>query len=151
MDVGTMGLDFFLKRGSGLRAPGVGMETLPPEAKLAHRPTHTAIPPEGLAATRPSEGPLFRVVGLLQKSDDSKVKLMEQMLAALQQKTAGKDMPMPSGEFVPRRGTATAIPEESGGGGSVITVKIVGDEEKVRQIVEEALSRQSLYPIGHTQ
>jgi hypothetical protein len=87
---------------------------------------------------------------LLQKSDYSKVKLMEQMLAALQQKTAGKDMPMPSGEFVPRRGPATAIAEE-GGGGSVITVKIVGDEEKVRQIVEEALSRQSLYPIGHTQ
>lgn len=153
----------FTRGATGAKA---GIE-LPPEAKLARRPAYAAIPPAGgrtarrspyenltaTAAARPAESPLFRVADVLQKSDSTKVKLMEQMLAALQQKVAAEEMPLPTGEFVPKRPATLPAPEEAGGGGggSVITVKIIGDEEKVKKMVEEALSRKSLHAIGHTQ
>jgi hypothetical protein len=139
----------FMRRMTGER---FGTE-LPPEARLARRPTHAAMPPEMLAAaaTRPSESPLYRMVGTLQKSDDTKVKLMEQMLASLQQKTAARELPLVAGERAPARKALPAAEEAGEEGGSTITVKIVGDEEKVKKMVAEALRKESLYPLGYTE
>jgi len=163
MDVGDVLNPSRLLSRRGLRSDS-GIEKLSPEAKLVHQPTYAAISPaggrvarrtqyEGLAtATKPSESPLFKIVGTLQKSDDSKVRLMEQMLATLQQ-GVGREMPqLTTSEFtLAKSAKASTLGEtDSSGKGSVITVKIIGDEKKVMEMVTEALSKKSLWPIGHT-
>lgn len=155
--------------GTGIMGGLTGKELGPariPEARLATHPVMAATPRRGrgheptflertaMAATRPSESPMFKIVDVMQKRDDTKIGLMEQMLTALQQKT-GRELPpaaMAAGGHPAHHGGVPAAAGATEGmpGGRVITVRVVGDENEITKVIEDALRRKSTQPLGYT-
>ena len=144
MDIGGGGFENAFKR-RGLRA-GIA-EKFPPEARLTPRPAYAAVPQE---FSRPTEGPFFKIVDVIQKRDDVKVKLMEQMLAAVQQQAAGREMPfMPAGEATTRRAAPPVFTETGKGEGSFITVRVIGDQEELKQYIKTQIEAYKPSVLGH--